>query len=595
MVDRARKIRLLDPHVANQIAAGEVVERPASVVKELIENSLDAGATRIELELQDGGRERIRVLDNGAGIPGAEALLAFVRHATSKISSADDLLGVVSYGFRGEALASIASVARISMRTRHKGDELGVHVEGGAGDPLTARPISCPLGTDLTIGSLFANVPAREAFLRGAATELGHIIRLVEALALARPQLRLSLRHNGRKISDFRPVETLAERARDVLGKDVALHLVAVSAPGDYAVNGMLSAPSLHRGTAAGVVAIVNGRPVTDRTLTHAIRQAYGARLPQRRFPVGVLQLICPPATVDVNVHPSKTEVRFLSKIAVHRAVHDAVLAMLDAGAWLATQTVALPASRKPARPLPSPQSVRPAAGTSHRHQHTHRAVDSPVARSARGPVRSAPLRATPNVGADTGIATPIATPHGRYVGQLGQRWLLFEHADGPRWVDRATAHEAVLAATGAGAPRRLLIPSRLTLSAALRSALLTAADELLTHSIEVAAGPDGSPLLVRTLPGQLPPSAADDTIRGLAAGLLAGWDALHDDARRVRICGEIARHAAVQAGSPWPPESARWLAAQLADVALPERTRAGGPAVVARSWAELTNWLVPE
>ncbi|MCB9738040.1 MAG: DNA mismatch repair endonuclease MutL [Deltaproteobacteria bacterium] len=328
------RITRLDPLVANQIAAGEVVERPSSAVKELVENALDAGATRIAVELDDGGKARIEVQDNGSGIRAEDAELAFARHATSKLHDAGELARVLSYGFRGEALASIAAVARVALETRPHDDEIGVRVEVEGSATPSSRPMRCAAGTRVIVRDLFFNVPARAAFLRAAATELGHVIRLLEHVGLARPSIHLLLSHNGKRVLDLPARQGLAERAADVFGAEVAAQLYPISAPVPYAIEGLLSGPGTTRGSGSSLHLVVDGRPVRDRTLAHSVQTAYAGALERGRYPLGVLHLRAPPGTVDVNVHPAKAEVRFASSRAVHAAIGEAIGALLAAEPW---------------------------------------------------------------------------------------------------------------------------------------------------------------------------------------------------------------------------------------------------------------------
>jgi DNA mismatch repair protein MutL len=333
-------IALLDPAVANQIAAGEVVERPASVVKELVENSLDAGATKVVIALHDGGRKRIVITDNGAGMAPDDAPLAFARHATSKLTTAAELDDLHTFGFRGEALASILAVSRVVLQTRRAIDDVGIRLEGAGGVELQARPVGCPVGTTLDISDLFWNVPARQKFLRTPSTELGQILRFVDALALARPDLHLTVWHNDKKISDYTPDTSFGQRAFAVFGKQTAAQLYPVHDDRDYEVRGLLSAPTLQHLGPSQLTLLVQGRPVSDRTLQHAIVAAYGPLLDRGRYPVGVLSLTCPVGQVDVNVHPQKTEVRFAAAAEVHAAVHRAIRPMLATMPWLQRSTL---------------------------------------------------------------------------------------------------------------------------------------------------------------------------------------------------------------------------------------------------------------
>ncbi len=563
------RIRQLDPAVANQIAAGEVVERPSSVVKELIENSLDAGATQITIRLQEGGRVGIQIIDDGHGMGPSDAHLAFARHATSKIVDADELMRIGTYGFRGEALASILSVARVVLCTRRADDELGVRLEGAGGCELTARAVSCPVGTDLRIDDLFFNVPARQKFLRTAATELGHIIRLIDAVALAHPGLRLELTQGGRRICLYPAVEGLAERAAAVFGDEVAPHLYGVTGAEDYAVDGQLSAPSTHRGSATGLIFLVDGRPVRDRTLQHAVVQAYGALLSSRRFPVGVLRLRCPPGTVDVNVHPAKTEVRFVSSQAVHRAVGRAVRGMLIDTPWVEREVVgerSAPYDLHTPSPASAPRapraSVRRPSGVSNRTNSpphaTWRGGDAPRQpdRASTSPAALAPSSlgaaglvptATPRSYAPTpspliddefGVSArevPAQTGWSgrmcdlRYVGQVGRRCLVFDDGDAMVLIDQHAAHERVLldrfvaAFQTGGFPRqRMLIPRVVPLGPTASAALL--AQPELTAPLGFELAPAGErAVMVRAFPDVLRLNQVDEEIRRLASLVLNG------------------------------------------------------------------------
>ncbi len=596
-------IAVLPLQVANQIAAGEVVERPASVVKELVENALDAGATRIEVRLRDGGREQIRIVDNGHGIAAEQAQLAFQRHATSKIRCADDLLRVASYGFRGEALASIASVAHVTMRTRTAAQELGVEVKGDGTGTFVTKPVAAPVGTDLSIDDLFATVPARRAFLRTAATELGHVIRWLDAQALARPSLHLSLHHNDRRVHVYDPRPNLFERAKQVLGGDVAPRLHEVCGDGDYSIQGAMAEPSLHRGSASGLTVLVDGRPVSDRTVAHAARQAYGNRLPARRHPVGVIALSCPAATVDVNVHPMKTEVRFLSKPAVHAAVSEAVEAMLDTGAWLAADDMHVPVTRKPARPRRPPSGRAPLDSGDLFGSRSH---PSPTSRPPRPPTsarrpqpsepRSAhdPSSAAPSHVATPGGGVPITSQvafmagdvpiEGRATGTVDGRFLLITGNDGLHAVDIQAAAAALGPADGRRASSRLMIPVLVRLGAPLIKSVVAESAVLARAGLEVAASPEGG-LLVRAVPVGMPRSAAEGVIRAVAGGLLGGWQGLEASDRNARIDAAIAQ----QCPSSAAPMS---IVSRLDGAQLPAATPDGRPIVVSRDVAAIQSWF---
>lgn len=331
-------IRVLPDVVAAQIAAGEVVERPASVVKELIENALDAGATSITVEVEQGGQQLIRVSDDGVGIAAAEAALAFARHSTSKLESVDDLNHIRTLGFRGEALASIASVSRASLVTRHHEEAVGVEVLMEGGDLRHERPAGVPVGTVVTVENLFFNTPARLKFLKAESTERRHITQLVTRYAMAYPAVRFRLIQEGREQFHSTGSGDLADVLVEVFGLDTLKDMLKVSSPPlqrpdlpPIEVYGFASVPALNRSNRSHIVLFVNGRAIVDQSLSYAVVQAYHTLMPQGRYPVAVLLITLPPEEVDVNVHPTKAEVRFRKPDAVFSAIQRAVRqTMLD-------------------------------------------------------------------------------------------------------------------------------------------------------------------------------------------------------------------------------------------------------------------------
>lgn len=344
------KIRVLSDQVANQIAAGEVVERPASVVKELLENALDAGATRIRVEVEAGGRKLIRIVDNGCGMNRDDAMLAFERHATSKLRSADDLLSIATLGFRGEALPSIASVARVLLETRAAEDAVGTTIEIAGGNLLRVEDAGLPVGTTLTVRDLFFNTPARRKFLRAEQTELGHVAALVTHYALAHPDKHFELHSATQTLVMAPAVANAGERLFQLFGRETQAHMIPVAAeidferagipepppwkrpedyeppaPGFLRIKGFVSKPELQKLNRNSIYVFVNGRLVRDRLLLHAFSEAYRNIIPPTSYPVVLLFLEMPPQEVDVNVHPAKTEVRFRQGPFLHDFVRDTV------------------------------------------------------------------------------------------------------------------------------------------------------------------------------------------------------------------------------------------------------------------------------
>jgi len=387
------RIRVLPDQVANQIAAGEVVDRPASVVKELLENSLDAGATRIRVEIEAGGRRLIRIADDGHGMNRDDALLAFERHATSKLRTADDLLSIATLGFRGEALPSIASVARVTLETATGEDPAGTRIEIAGGKILHVDDAALPRGTTLTVADLFFNTPARRKFLRAEATELSHVTALVTHYALVHPEKHFELLSASHTILSAPPVSRTAERIYQIFGKDTLSALLPVAAeaplahgglpepppwkkdptepprdPGRLRLTGFYSRPELQKLNRNSIYIFINKRLIRDRLLMHAITEAYRNVIPPTSFPVVLLFLEMPPEEIDVNVHPAKTEVRFRQQSLIHDFVRDSLRTALikarPAAAFLAALDSAPSASPSLMPTATSPLPGAPDSGS---------------------------------------------------------------------------------------------------------------------------------------------------------------------------------------------------------------------------------------
>ncbi len=461
-------IRRLPRQLVDQIAAGEVVERPASVVKELVENALDAGATRIEVVAEGGGVDRLVVSDDGSGIEPDELPLAVASHATSKIACSDDLVAIGTMGFRGEALASIASVSRLTITSRTRGRDAAARIDVEGGEAAAVRPAAGPVGTHVEARQLFFNVPARRKFLRSAATELGRIEEVLEAIALCRPAVAFRLVADGKVRVDLPSAPDPADRVRRVLGAADGLLAVHADVEVDgspIAVWGLVAPPSLARSSARSMRFALNGRAVLDRTLLHAVRDAFRGLVEPGRTPLGFVAVEMDPSTVDVNVHPAKTEVRFRHSGAVHQAVQRAVRAALRA----ADLVPAFELTRAPA-PVSAPMHERPAD-----------VVGAPVFAGlgpeildgghgdARAAAPSPPVPVSSAGAVEASIAPPV-TLHGnrteRRVMQVHGSYLVVEDAGGILVVDQHALHERAmfeeLSARLAGSAlesQRMLVP----------------------------------------------------------------------------------------------------------------------------------------
>ena len=342
--DRDGHVRVLPLHVANKIAAGEVIERPASVVKELVENALDAGSTRIAITITQGGRKLVAVQDDGCGMTKDDALLSLERQATSKIRDVDDIEQIDTLGFRGEAIPSIASVSRFSITTRRADSDEGTFLQVNAGTLAEVRAAGCPPGTRVEVRDLFCNVPARRKFLRAYATEENHVKTIFTTHALAHPSVGFSLTIDGRELYRLAPATTVRERVRDLFGDDFLAQMLTLGATDaeprsvretSVLVSGLLERPNLSTPTRRDQYVFVNGRPATAASVAYALREAYPRRAGEAR-PAAILFIDVPPGQVDVNVHPTKREVRFRDNLAVKRAIEDAVTAALGGGAGAA-------------------------------------------------------------------------------------------------------------------------------------------------------------------------------------------------------------------------------------------------------------------
>ncbi|MDE2091446.1 MAG: DNA mismatch repair endonuclease MutL [Gammaproteobacteria bacterium] len=427
-------IRLLPPQLINQIAAGEVVERPASVVKELLENSLDAGATRIDVELEKGGTRLIRVHDDGGGIPKEELCLALARHATSKIASLDDLERVATLGFRGEALPSIGAVARLSLTSRTRGDEHGWRIEGdGHGHYSQPQPAPHPVGTSVEVHELFFNTPARRKFLRSEATEFGHIDTMLRRMALARMDITLHARHNERGVYALAAADEQREREQRIavlLGKEFATQALFIThAMTGLILRGWLARPTFSRSQPDLQFFYVNGRVVRDKLLAHALKLAYHDVLFHGRHPAYVLYLELDPARVDVNAHPAKYEVRFRDS----RLVHDYVFRTVEA-------------ALKDTSPHPQPEPgqvamMQPSSDTPGRNLHSQQTIGLHVAEDIASYAR---LHQVPAQSASSPKGAHGIPPLGFALAQLHGIYILAASSDGLVLVDMHAAHERI-------------------------------------------------------------------------------------------------------------------------------------------------------
>ncbi len=666
------RIHVLSETVANQIAAGEVVERPASVVKEMLENSLDAGATRIKISVEAGGKKLIQITDNGCGMVRDDAMLAFERHATSKIKNAEDLLSVATLGFRGEALPSIASVSRLRLETRAAEEASGTVVEINGGKIARIEEAGLPPGTSITVRDLFFNVPARKKFLKAESTELSHIASLVTHYALAHPDKHFELHSAANAMLVAPPVGGHSERVYQVFGKETLDQLIpiasrqpleriglpqpppwrrkeveeddeeggrgATAAPGEMRVHGFVSKPEIQKLNRNSIFVFVNGRLIRDRLVQHAITEAYRNIIPPTVYPVVLLFLELPAAEVDVNVHPSKTEVRFRQQTAMHDFVRDSVRAALMKARPVpqfvtemrahATASEALTPGAHPWEPSSEPglpaSGLGPAAGgvrepssftlhaqvpppISARFQFGGGiAVEAnagvPVARGLEnlplvpgfeGSTVSRDAEIVPDNGCSPALDVTEEEPTLsslttlRPLGQIRNSFILAVNEDGLWIIDQHVAHERVLfervlkqRAAQKVESQRLLMPIVLELSPAQHAVFAEISDELQHNGFE--AEPFGArSVAVKVAPAGIEAAALEHMLHELLDQFSREEQSLNLEKIRARIAASIACHAAIKVNMPLEQNKMEWLLGELAKTEHPMSCPHGRPVVL--------------
>jgi DNA mismatch repair protein MutL len=651
------KIHVLPERVANQIAAGEVVERPASVVKELLENALDAGATRIRINVEAGGKKLIQITDNGCGMVRDDAMLAFERHATSKIKDTDDLLTVATLGFRGEALPSIASVARLRLETRAAEDAAGTVIEINGGKIARVEEAGLPQGTSITVRDLFFNTPARRKFLKAESTELSHIASLVTHYALAHPEKHIELHSATNALLVAPPVADHRERVYQVFGRETLDQLIPLAAMqpleriglphpppwrrdagasaretvthedtapfGEVRLHGFVSKPEIQKLNRNSIFIFVNGRLIRDRVIQHALTEAYRNILPPTVYPVVLLFLETPTAEVDVNVHPSKTEVRFRQQTVVHDFVREAVRAALMKArpvpqflSEINAQPTAAPAltsgtrggdgsERAPWRDLYGPAAgggfalqppaVPPISGRLEFEGGI--AVEANAAVSLAG----APDATIPDHGCAPPIEQEPQTPPTleslrtlKPLGQIRNSFILAVNEDGLWIIDQHVAHERVLferilrqRAAQRVESQRLLMPLVIELTPAQQAVFSEIADEMARN------GFDAEPFGVRSVAVKMAPAGVDASqvehmLNEIFEQLAREDQAINLEAVRARIAASIACHAAIKVNMPLEQNKIEWLLAELAQTQHPMSCPHGRPVVLRYSMQEI-------
>jgi len=639
------RIRILADDVANRIAAGEVVERPASVVKELLENALDAGATSVRVEVEGGGRQLIRVIDDGCGMSHDDALLAFERHATSKLRSAEDLLSIATLGFRGEALPSIASVSRLALETSTAEDQgQGTRVEFAGGKLIGVKPAALPPGTTISIGDLFYCVPARRKFLKSDTTELGHIASVVTHYALAHPGKRIELRTPSQEIISAAPVETLAERVYQVFGRQALDELIEVPATSGpvranitepqlesgeeslaMTVSGYISRPEVQRPNRNGIYIFINRRLVRDRVLLHALTEAYRNVQPPGVFPAALLFLDLPAEEVDVNVHPSKIEVRFRHQQFVHDFTRDVLRQALSKARPIATfpSVLAAPGSAPAGQPerasaavaaspgaLPGPGAVRDFGGATVVAPSDDFSLTPAPWRpeamrfgfpaDAQHPVKDEFAAQFRTAAQYYPPAEEAAGANGdriselKPLGQVSASYIVAVNSDGLWLVDQHVAHERVLfeqhlqaRRAGAVAGQRLLVPLVIELSPRQIVIAEQIAEELAANGFEVSVMGQRE-VAIQAAPAPVSAPDVEQLLREILDAVERENQAISIETLQAKIAASTACHAAIKVNTPLDPPRMEWLLAELAKTECPMSCPHGRPVVLRYSVREI-------
>ncbi|MBN2475387.1 MAG: DNA mismatch repair endonuclease MutL [Pirellulales bacterium] len=586
-------IRQLSQSLINKIAAGEVIERPASVVKELMENAVDAGATRIDVSVTGGGGELVRVVDNGCGIPPEELPLAVASHATSKIAEADDLFRVGTLGFRGEALASVAEVSRLILRSRTADGPGGAEIEVVGGKASDVAPCGCPVGTSVEVHNLFFNTPVRRKFLRTTQTEFGHVSEAFTRIALGVPHVHFTLRHNNRQVFDLAASDGWLERIAESFGRELAEHLIPVeSIDGDVCLSGYVANPTHSRSNNRMQYVFLNGRHIRDRALQHALGEAYRGLLTTGRYPVAFLRLQMPSEAVDVNVHPTKLEVRFVDSGRLYSQLlstlrskflttdltvrvespgddptggHDRVRTaelrqeLVDwakgkVASWDApTRAGSEPAFRAACGLGQSVQSRESLQLSRVDRGGTGRESDEVQAHSTEPPTTAAPAEQPPTANALAARSAPALQIHNRY--------LVTETEEGVTIIDQHALHERILyehlrerVMSGALETQSLLVPEPVDLSAPEAAAALEHREVLAQLGMRIEPF-GGNTVLVAGYPAMLANINPAAVLHELLERLLSGGRRLDRGDLLDQLLHAIACQAAIKAGDRLSPE----------------------------------------
>ena len=578
----SRRIVVLPEEVASKIAAGEVIERPSSIVKELLENAVDAGATDIAIDLRGGGKEAIRIADNGTGIGTQDVVVAFERHATSKILIVEDLYGIRSFGFRGEALPSIAAVSRVEMATRRRGDAEGTRIVVENGDVLAVEAVGCPEGTTITVSRIFDSLPVRRTFLRQDATEQGHCLDIIVRVLLPHGRVRAKVTAGERTLLEVPRTEILRDRIVLLLGSDLRNHLVPVEGAGaGMSLSGFVSKPDFTRSSTRSMFFYVNGRYVRDVVLSQAVMNAYRNLLEARKYPACAVFIEIPPDAIDVNVHPAKLEVRF-------RRPQD-VRELIQRGLAEALSGLRPTAGVHPVAAMSRWQAAPGRTGVAEALRRYSLTAGIAAARPlpTAGPMEDVPdFGPAPGDLFTQGAASqqPLTFSSLDYLGQVDGTYLVFAASGVMILLDQHAAHERILyetlkASKGSGLEvQSLLIPEVLEMSPGDFQRLTASRDLLLEAGVEVEPFGENT-AVVKSVPALL----GDTDVRALVGEILDGISdsGIPQDEKRNRIFVRMACRGAIKANQPLTAEEVKRLCRDLDSIPFASNCPHGRPVFI--------------
>lgn len=582
-------IKILSENLVNQIAAGEVVERPSSVVKELVENSIDAGADRIEVQIKDGGKTFIKVFDNGSGMAREDSELALQRHSTSKIFEEKDLWRISTMGFRGEALASISSVSKMVLKSRMEKDLAGTQIDSNGGDIVTIRDFGMSKGTQVEVFDLFFNTPARQKYLKKDSTELGHVTSLLNTIALAHPDIAFKLIHNGKVVFDLAKVTDLISRISDIFGTATADAMIPIFYGGsEFQINGFVGKPSLSRSTGQHQYIFVNGRPIQHYVLAHRIKAAYHSMLMENKKPIFVMNIKIDPSLIDVNVHPTKLEIRFEDQESILRIVYGCVKTALEKTNLIPKFGLKKPENNRnvvPGQHFATPQEALKFSEEFLKERTQRGFLEGALRRSQKDPSEDISTDSTKGVQSTSSIQS---------ITQIANSYIVAEDSEGLILIDQHAAHERVRYEqlmdqfeNQKKSVQPLLMPQQFELSAD-EVFLLQDNMEIFAHLGFEIDNFGGNSFVIAAVPAFLSQEDTDAVIKGVLDDIATGKKPQKAQGRTEEIITYIACRSAIKFGQSLRQNEMQGLIEQMGKCKRPYTCPHGRPTMISLTLSEL-------